>query len=192
MEMPAIFVRYDDGLKAMKVEDGACTPSGPAIPFQDALPSLPASDSRGTVAVIDWDGVTHKRFNENVVKNIRIRGSDIWLMTCVRNVEDLMDAFNTTAEMVLAPTHLMSDGGAEDIQSVSDSVIPTVFARPKMDIFKELDALESIGYLKFCVYDSKSCIYDWERVLDSFPTAIPFCSNAVGPGDSIIPLRFRA
>ena len=75
------------------------------------------------MVVVDSDSLSARRFTEGVVKRMKVRGCDIWLMTWIEDADDLFDAFNTNADMVLGPYHATgSDEDLSDILSVSDSL----------------------------------------------------------------------
>lgn len=208
MLIPAVFAEHSDGgLRASFPDEGATIPGhGGDVPFAEAAGLIPRGDSRGIAAVVDMDSLRSGEFREGVVKGMRIRGSDIWFMTCIRDADDLMDAFNTTADRVLAPMHLISDESeARDIVSVSDSVIPVVFASGKSalhgrwnvaDVRGALMKLESLGFYRVCMLDADGSVADddWSWISDQFPSAVPFVSDAsrldgYGFEDVIAPLR---
>lgn len=208
MEIPAIFAAAgaDGGLLAIAPADGMCVPSPgcPAVPFGDAAGRLPRPDGREPAVVADWTSLTAGRFDERVVKAMRVRGRDVWFLTWVADADDLMDAFNTTADTVLAPYHSMDGRDAmEDIVSISDSVMPAVFVRngtalsrgrAPSGLRETLDTLDGIGFGRICVVDADSSVtpYEWGRILESFPSCVPFvadASAAEGFRDVVTPLR---
>jgi hypothetical protein len=86
------------------------------------------SGERSPLLVIDVKGLQRHTINDVLLKEMKVRGMDVWLMTYIERVDDVFDAFNTDAEIVLAPYHaVLSDDELKDILRVSDSVIPTVF-----------------------------------------------------------------
>ena len=206
MEIPALFAERDDnGLRAIEPPARGVIPSGRGtMPFGQATENIPRGDSRGAVTIVDMDSLRSGEFREGVVKGMRVRGSDIWFMTCVRDADDLMDAFNTTADKVLAPYHLI-DGmrSAKDIISVSDAVIPSIFVRNGSAVRGSLrdimESLESIGFYRMCVVDTDDSVPmgDWEWISDVFPSTIPFVGDpgrvsGLGFRDAIAPLRLRS
>lgn len=208
MLIPAVFAGHSDGGLRVSFprKDEVLPGRNWDVPFAEAVGLIPRGDSRGVTAVADVDSLRSGEFEEDVVKGMRIRGSDIWFMTCVRDADDLMDAFNTTADKVLAPMHLISDEEeAMDIVSVSDSVIPVIFAsggdivhgRWKVAGVREaLMRLESLGFYRICVLDADDSVSDddWSWISDQFPSTVPFVSDAskteiYGFKDTISPLR---
>ncbi len=206
MEIPALYAERDgEFLRAIEPPARGVIPSDHGTTsFRQAAESIPRGDSRGAVTVVDADSLRAGEFLEGVVKRMRVRGSDIWFMTCVRDADDLMDAFNTVAEKVLAPYHMI-DGldSAKDILSVSDAVIPSVFVRNggavRGDLRDIMESLESIGFYRMCVVDTDGSVPmgDWEWIADMFPSTIPFVDDpgrisGLGFEDVIAPLRLRS
>ncbi len=188
MKIPAIFAEYRSGrlLAAFPPEGSAVPESHGKVGFSEAASLIPREDSRSPAVVVDTGSILSGCFDEGVVKEMRIRGADIWFMTCVRDADDLMDAFNTTAEMVMAPAHLISDEkSARDILSMSDCVIPAILVsggRPTDggialgDIDATVRRLESLGFCRLCIWDSDGSVpeTEWQRLADSVPSAVPF------------------
>lgn len=209
MEIPAIFAQADRSgeLRSIKVEEGRSIPSGEdtLTGFDEAASSLPQTESRDPVVVIDWGSICSRSFHEKVLKNMRVRGRDIWFMSWISDADDLMDAFNTTADTVISPLNAISDiEDLEDINTMSDSFIPAILCRngggmgigslPR-GIRETLESLESLGFYRTCVVDTDGSVtsYEWERIGDIFPSTIPFvsrASDAPGFGTTIAPLRY--
>ena len=188
MKIPAIFAEYRGGrlLAAFPPEGSAMPESHGNVGFSEAASLIPRDDSMSPAVVVDTESILSGSFDEGVVKEMRIRGADIWFMTCVRDADDLMDAFNTTAEMVMAPAHLISDEeSAKDILSMSDCVMPAIMVsggKPANggialdDVGATARRLESLGFCRLCVWDSDGSVpeTEWERLADSVPSAVPF------------------
>lgn len=186
MEIPALFASHaDGGLAAWSAWFEGTRPmvSGGPRPFDEAASALPRTDQRMPAVVADLDSLASGTFREKVVKEMRVRGRDIWLMTWIETADDLFDAFNTTAEIVLGPCHAAaSDADLEDMLSVSDSFVPVVFVSDgeaivrkgrRTGVYDTLSRLTDMGYYRTCVLDTDGSV-DWEKVMDSFPSAVPF------------------
>ncbi len=144
--------------------------------------------------MVDADSIAMRGFSERVMKEMKVRGSDIWLMTWVEDANDLFDAFNTSAEMITGPLHVVaSQDDLEDIVSVSDSFVPVVFAMMgeavdmggrHSGIYDALGRLADAELYCPCVLDTDGSITDdgWESILGGFPSAIPFIRRAPAPG----------
>lgn len=196
MDIPALFASFSDGaLHSHEAWFRGTRPvvRGTSVPFGEAVAGLPRGEDRGTVAVIDLDSLSLCRFTEGVVKNMRVRGHDIWLMTWIEDADDLFDAFNTNADMVLGPLHAASsDSDLRDILSVSDSFVPTVFVengralgtgRPE-DAVDAVRRLHDIGFSRACVLDTDGSVTDgdWDDLFDDMPSAVAFTDRHMTSG----------
>lgn len=153
------------------------------VRFSEAVGSLPKSNVRTDLVVVDSDSLRRRAFGPDVLKKMRARGRDIWLMTWVEDADDLFDAFNTTAETVIGPYHASSsDRDLKDIHSVSDCFVPAVFisdgkamarGRAFEDLDRVTDRLYSIGFGDMVIVDTDGSVPDdmWERLPEH---AIPF------------------
>lgn len=210
MEIPAFFATYRDG--SLMAADGRFIGTVPRlgdrlVPFQEATGSREITEERGPAVVLDCDSLGSRVFRENVLKRMRVRGSDIWFMTYIETVDDVFDSFNTNAEKLLAPYHtVLDDAEWEDIHGVSDSVIPTVYIhcgqavcrRGRLkDVCTVLDSLADMGFYKCCILDADESLsaYDWCQALQEHPSTVPFvfgpASNVQIHGfkDAIVPFR---
>ena len=196
MDIPALFASFSDGaLHSHEAWFRGTRPvvRGTSVPFGEAVAGLPRGEDRGTVAVIDLDSLSLCRFTEGVVKNMRVRGHDIWLMTWIEDADDLFDAFNTNADMVLGPLHAVSsDSDLRDILSVSDSFIPTVFVEGgrilgtsrREDVVDAVRRLHDFGFSRACVLDTDGSVTDreWDDVFDDMPSAVAFADRRMTSG----------
>ena len=196
MDIPALFASFSDGaLHSHEAWFRGTRPvvRGTSVPFGEAVAGLPRGEDRGTVAVIDLDSLSLCRFTEGVVKNMRVRGHDIWLMTWIEDADDLFDAFNTNADMVLGPLHAVSsDSDLRDILSVSDSFIPTAFVEGgrvlgtgrREDVVDAVRSLHDIGFSRACVLDTDGSVTDgeWDDVFDDMPSAVAFADRRMTSG----------
>lgn len=196
MDIPALFASFSDGaLHSHEAWFRGTRPvvRGTSVPFGEAVAGLPRGEDRGTVAVIDLDSLSLCRFTEGVVKNMRVRGHDIWLMTWIEDADDLFDAFNTNADMVLGPLHAVSsDSDLRDILSVSDSFIPTAFIEGgrvlgtgrREDVVDAVRRLHDIGFSRACVLDTDGSVTDgeWDDVFDDMPSAVAFIDRRMTSG----------
>ena len=196
MDIPALFASFSNGaLHSHEAWFRGTRPvvRGTSVPFGEAVAGLPRGEDRGTVAMIDLDSLSLCRFTEGVVKNMRVRGHDIWLMTWIEDADDLFDAFNTNADMVLGPLHAVSsDSDLRDILSVSDSFIPTAFVEGgrvlgtgrREDVVDAVRRLHDIGFSRACVLDTDESVTDgeWDDVFDDMPSAVAFTGRRMTSG----------
>ena len=189
MQVPALFAAVTgDGLVALDAwfQDTRPTASGRSEPFTEAAGRVPRSDERSPAVVVDMDSLARGTFTAGVVKDMKVRGCDIWFMTCVETVDDLFDSFNTTADMVMGPYHCVeSDAELEDIHSVSDSFVPTVFVVGGRAVLRKgaigdpsrtLSDLSEMGFYRVCLLDTDGSLTEenWRAVLDEHPSVVPF------------------
>ena len=188
MDIPAIFASHRaDGLVAVPAWFDGVRPVavGTPVPFDEATASIPRSEERSPAVVVDLDSLSERTFSERVMKTMRVRGSDIWFMTHIETVDDLFDAFNTSADMVLGPLHATaSDAELEDILSVSDSFMPAVFVREGHAIGRRrsrgspsetLAHLADLGFYRCCVLDTDGSLSgSWGDLREDFPSLVPF------------------
>ena len=144
---------------------------------------IPRVPYRAPVLIMDVKGLQKDTINPLILRRWRMRGVSTWLMTCVRNADDIIDAFNSDADKILMPYHKVeSVDDLYDIISVSDSAIPTLFVsegkvqcdygRSMKDI---LDELRDIGYIDVAVIDTDGSLSfdDWKEI-SSYGNIIPY------------------
>lgn len=201
--IPALFASASDG--SLFSEGGwfrgaVPVPSGNGcMRFSEAVGSIPKADVRTDLVVVDSDSLRRRAFAPDVLKMMRARGRDIWLMTWVEDADDLFDAFNTTAETVIGPYHASSsDRDLKDIHSVSDCFVPAIFVsdgkamvrgRAFEDLDRVADRLCSIGFGDMVIVDTDGSVPDgrWEHLPDR---AIPFVrrtTDAMADMRTIVP-----
>lgn len=206
MIVPALFASVrGPGMEALDAWFRGTSPvaSGRAEALESRVSGMPRGEGRSPAVVVDLDSMARRGFTEGVMKNARVRGCDLWLMTWVQDADDLFDAFNGTADMVLGPYHAVSSKeDLEDIESVSDSFVPVVFVQnavafemggSRTDLRRALDRLDRIGMYKACVLDTDGSLGNsWDDLLDIYPSVMPFTrrppSSGATPGTWIAPL----
>lgn len=202
MDIPAVFASENRGSLVSgpgKFRGHIPFFTGDTVPFADAVSRI-RPPQRMPMVVVDVDSLSRRRFTEGVLKGMRVRGSDIWFMTQIETADDVFDAFNTTAEVVLAPYHtILSKADIADILDVSDSVIPAVFVSNGSavtrsgpgDVRSIVDDLSGIGYYKMCIVDTDSSVseYTWSTLADRYPSTVPFVfsNRCDGFGSRIVP-----
>lgn len=212
MIVPALFASTEgDSLYASEAWFRGTAPrrTGVSVPFDRAAASLPRNEDRLPAVVVDCDSLSSGTFTEGVLKGMRVRGYDIWFFTWIETADDLFDAFNTNAEMVMGPCHaLASEADLEDIYSVSDSFIPVLYVRggePVLrrrtrrhgSVYDALGALTDMGFYRTCVLDTDGSLSDevWSAIGDGFPSVVPFTrslpSTVASTGSCILPHPLR-
>ena len=206
MRIPAFMTTWQDG--GLRCTDrwfhGTVPGKGSrTVPFHEAVSEGTVKEARSPAVVVDLDSLGRRYFDEKVMKNMKVRGADIWFMTHIEDADDVFDAFNTNADMLLAPYHtIRSDADLDDIHSVSDSVIPVVFVKDSKglvsrrktgDVRDILDRLTDAGFYKTCVLDTDGSVTEtmWTDIHDDNPSVIPFCryepSHRTGLNNQISP-----
>jgi len=192
MEIPAFFASYID--QKMMVSDGrfsAVTPKAGErfLPLNETIRKN-LGEERTPVVIVDCDSFELGEFSEKVMKHLRVPGKNVWLMTYIRTVEDVFDAFNKDAEFVLAPYHFItSDAELRDICNVSDSVVPVISIhkgkaiigrRRSADAVTVLEKLVSIGYYRNFILDSENSLdgYTWSVISEDYPSTIPIVDRS--------------
>jgi len=155
------------------------------ISFSEAVEKVRNPDGeRGKVLLLDVKSLQSRSINEKLLKNLKIRGMETWYLTCIERVDDVFDAFNTDAEYVLMPLHLIEDDTELiDIVEVSDSAIPMIFVRNGKAVKRESDedlvetarSIFEKGYFTISVFDVDGSVSDaqWNELL-SMGNIIPF------------------
>ena len=192
MEIPAFFATYKD--QEMMVTDGYISAVSPKmgkrfLPFSDTVPNCLNKSERSPAVIFDCDSFEEKEFSEKVMKHMRLPGADVWFFTYIETVEDVFDAFNKDAELVLAPYHFIrSDAELRDICEVSDSVVPVISIhkgravigkRKSGDVLDVLEKLVGIGFYKNFVMDPEGSLdeYTWSVIAEDYPSTIPIVND---------------
>ena len=141
-------------------------------------------DRKTPFLAVDVRGIAEGEFRADVIKNIKVKKYNVWLMTCVRDADDLFDVFNSEADTVLVPCHLTSYDDLEDMLSVSESIIPAIIVsglmapgqRSPEDI---LSRLVSLGFDSAAVIDTDGIISarEWAR-LSGIAEVLPYSESA--------------
>jgi hypothetical protein len=189
MESPAFFIRRrNEAMEAARPVFKGTSPMRPPSwsPLADALRHVD-KDVRKPFLAVDGDSLASGSLGTEVMKNLRVRGADVWLLSYVEIAEDVFDAFNMGADMLLAPLHtIRSETALRDIHGVSDSVIPTLFCsggdaagmRGRVGIYDALSMLVDEGFPRCCILDTDGSV-DWDAVREDFPSAIPFSNRHI-------------
>jgi len=195
MEIPAFFASYESG--EMLVSDGRFSSVEPkkgrrTYPFTRKVSECLPPSQRPPVVIIDCNSFEEREFTGDVMKHLKLQGTEIWFLTYIETVEDVFDAFNKDASLVFAPYHFIAnDSELRDICNVSDSVVPVVFVHKgkavlpggrQDDVLKVLDKLVSIGFYRNCVLDMEGSLdgYTWSVINDDYPSTIPFMDRPDG------------
>lgn len=171
------------------------------LDFNTIKATVPKFDNKSITAVMDVNGLQRKNFDNVFLKRLKIRKSDIWLMTNIEDVNDIFDIFNTNIKIIMVPTHTVrSVDEIEDIFNVSDSVIPVMFIRKGMCVcagndLRYQDALEiltNIGFETVVAFDLDDSLTerDWKSLVKN-STVIPLSMSSKFSGDWFSEIGFE-
>lgn len=138
--------------------------------YMDAVRNIVSGfEERRPVLILDVKGIQRKNINDVLLKHLKARGADIWFMTDIERVDDVLDAFNTDADLVFAPIHLISeDTDYPELTEISDSIVPTIFVRDGRAVLRKGSTYD-ISSLAESLYDMGSpyvCIFDTDGSLE--------------------------
>jgi len=139
--------------------------------------------------ILDVKGMYNRMMNIELLKGMKVRGKNIWFLTCVEKVEDVFDAFNTDADELLIPYHTVaSDDELREIHAVSDRSFPVLFVRNKMtytgkgmkDTKKIVNKMTDMGFTSVAVFDLSGTLTeeDW-NLLSTDVRILPFAQETM-------------
>ena len=112
------------------------------------------------IILLDVDGFGDRFLNVELVKEIRIRGRDLWFVTHVENLEDVISALTGSFSGLGIPMHTMREDDLLDKASeMSDLVFPAAFVRngTELSTGRRPDELEIIyrreGFPRLLIID---------------------------------------
>jgi len=111
--------------------------------------------------IVDVKGIQKEDIDPNVIRKIRSKGNELWLMTGVRNAGDMIDAFCGDVSNVMVPYHMTDDLLLREMIELSDSCIPAIFAERdkiymngrKRNINDVLKTLMNMNFDKIAVFN---------------------------------------
>lgn len=111
--------------------DGDLPKISEPIPLKDALvKAYNSTQEDDPIILLDVDGFSERFLNGEIVKEIRIKGRDLWFVTYVENLEDVISALTGAFSGLGIPMHTIREEDLMDHASeMSDSVFPVAFVR---------------------------------------------------------------
>ena len=98
-----------------------------AVSYEEIIRHLETVCGKDTPLLIaDVKGMQKKDIVPDILKRMKIK-RELWLMTGIRNSEDVMDAFNGDISKAVVPYHFTSDALLREMTELSDSCIPALF-----------------------------------------------------------------
>jgi len=197
MDIPAIYSVYRGG----KVKAAPVNIEGADISFvSDPMPleySADELDDRMPLLVADVRGLGKGGLDDRLLTNMKFPGSDVWFMTCIKDVEDVFDCFMGNIAKVLMPYHSVRNGIVmEEVYEVTENCIPVLFVSKGVVLHRNegatgigtaLSELERIGFREIIVFDTDSTLRsdDWASLHEKSPDLIPFVRSKGATVDGI-------
>ncbi|MDR3282340.1 MAG: hypothetical protein LBS92_01865 [Candidatus Methanoplasma sp.] len=189
MYIPALFALFTDRTPMAgnaEQSNGRLYAQPPFVPLKSACAG---SGNREPAVVVDVKGLNGRVFDDRIIKNAKVSGSDMWLMTRIRDLDDVLDGFMGNAEKLLVPYHTLKNANIlKDVIELSDCCIPVVFSnngaakcfRRTAELGEIIKETASIGFPTTIVFDADNSISldVWSHICDRHPGAVPF----LGPG----------
>lgn len=133
------------------------------------------------VLIVDVTGLQNRTIDNTVLKHLKNRGSKVWFITHIQCADDVFDAFNTDADMVIFPFHTLNSlADLNDIMSVSDSVVPAIFIQDGKPIGERsindvIDTIYDAGFSEIAVFDTDCSLSydDWKEIV-SYGNTVPY------------------
>ncbi|MCL2032742.1 MAG: hypothetical protein FWG96_05690 [Methanomassiliicoccaceae archaeon] len=197
MEIPALYSVFKNG----EVRSAPVRFDGTRISFETE-PAPPAysadeTEDRMPILVVDMRGLGRKEMDDRLITDMKFPGSDVWLMTHIKDVEDVFDSFMGDIVKLLIPYHTTrNDLVMSEAYEVSEHCMPVLFVsqgrvlcrgEQTTDIREAMEGLAGRGFLETAVLDTDSLLRaeDWAYLYDRFPELIPFVRKKDGPAGDI-------
>ncbi|MGN1045400.1 MAG: hypothetical protein ACI4Q9_05540 [Candidatus Methanomethylophilaceae archaeon] len=149
------------------------------VPVREALTTAYSQTEKGgPIAVLDTDSFRRRFLNPDVVKEIRIKGRELWLITYIECVDDVIDCMCGSYDMICIPTHTADDNAFLESTEVSDCIIPVVFViNDDMTVSgtpldSETERIRGLGLFEYLVLDVRDMTLDHRMTDDSSRSAI--------------------
>lgn len=116
--------------------DGNIPRTDGSMSLKEALTAAHGSTQEDDpIILLDTDGFRDRYLNGEIVKEIRIRGRDLWLVTYVHDVEDVISALSGAFAGLGIPIHTMyGEGLLDEASELSEYVFPVAFIRNGTEI----------------------------------------------------------
>jgi len=154
--------------------------------IRDSVIEIVEKHGKGSAVVMaDVESLRKRKMDITLLKTLRTKKVDIWLITYVEDADDLFDAFYMNIDTLVVPYHFTtSDAALKEMNSVSDSTMPLIFTNGNATLtrtgeFPLHDVLRNItemGFFSIAVMDV-SGEYDedmWSKLHSEFERIIPF------------------
>ena len=145
--------------------DGRTPVISDSRPLKEALIEVYETTSEDQpIILLDVDGFADRFLNGEIVKEIRVKGRDLWFVTYVENLEDVISALTGSFSGLGIPMHTMREEYLMDKASeMSDLVFPVAFVKNGLELStgRRPDELEILmrreGYPRALFIDMDTC-----------------------------------
>jgi len=194
MEIPALYSVFKGGeVRAAPVRfDGMKM-------FFDSEPVKPSysaeeHNERRPIIIIDVKGLEKKDLDNKLLMKAEFRGSDVWFLTHVYDIDDVFDSFMGNIARLLIPFHTTkNDAVLKDVHDISDNCTPVIFITKGLavlrkgrsgDFMKLLREIDRIGFRDMAVFDTDGSLMesDWVVIDNSYRNVIRMAG-----GSAILP-----
>lgn len=133
--------------------------------MKDVMTQIHGSTQRDDIVpILDVDSFDRKFLNTDLIKEMRLRGRRLWLISYIRSVDDIIDTMCGSFDRLCIPYHTIDDPDVlSEAQELTECVIPTVFVSKGKDAFtgKSIDPviknIERLGYDGHALFDVDDC-----------------------------------
>jgi len=131
--------------------------------YKELMSSVSKACSKETpIVIVDVKGMQKEDIDPVVLRKVRSKGNELWLMTGVRNSGDMIDALCGDIDRVMVPYHMTSDTMLKEMTELSDGCIPAIFMERNKIYMKGkernvngvLKALMNMNFDKIAVFNT--------------------------------------
>lgn len=119
-------------------------------------------DRGGIIPVLDVDSFRRKYLNPDIVKDLRVKGRRVWLISYIRSSDDVIDAMCGMFDRLCVPFHTIDDPDVlVDALDLSDCVLPTIFVSNgehigDTEMTQTIETIRDCGYYEYATLDVDS------------------------------------
>ena len=133
--------------------------------MKDVMTQIHGSTQRDDIVpILDVDSFDRKYLNTDLIKELRLRGRRLWLISYVRSVDDIIDTMCGAFDRLCVPFHSIDDPDVlTEAHELTECVIPTVFVREGKDALTGdpvdpiLESFKRMGYDEYALFDVDGC-----------------------------------
>ena len=163
----------------------------PRCDLRDALrKAYDATDDGDAIILFDIDGFRDRFLNGEIVKEIRVKGRDLWFITYVRNVEDVISALTGAFAGLGIPLHTIEDESLlYEAKDLSEYVFPVAFMKDGRELSSGRGRKELMVHLGMKGFD-KIMLFDTDQILvECIPLTVGMIDSAKDTAEDSNPSR---